>query len=138
MFEEAPNRARPKLPKPTELRRIFAAYLPLLPMLPDLTPRDLHARQQRGENLQLIDVREQMEYDYCRIEGSHLIPLGELPRRTAEIATDRPVVLICHHGVRSMQALAFLQHRHGLSNLLNLKGGIDAWSREVDPGVPMY
>ncbi|MBC6613084.1 rhodanese [Hymenobacter sp. BT507] len=107
-------------------------------MLPDLTPRDLHARQQRGENLQLIDVREQMEYDYCRIEGSHLIPLGELPRRTAEIATDRPVVLICHHGVRSMQALAFLQHRHGLSNLLNLKGGIDAWSREVDPGVPMY
>jgi len=107
-------------------------------MLPDLTPEDLHARQQRGENLQLIDVREPMEYDYCRIEGSQLIPLGELPRRAAEIATDRPVVLICHHGVRSMQALAFLQHRHGHTNLLNLKGGIDAWSREVDPQVPVY
>ncbi|MBO3272700.1 rhodanese-like domain-containing protein [Hymenobacter defluvii] len=107
-------------------------------MLPDLTPTDLHARQQRGETFQLIDVREPMEYDYCRIEGSHLIPLGELPRRTEEIATDRPVVLICHHGVRSMQALAFLQHRHGLNNLLNLKGGIDAWSREVDPEVAVY
>lgn len=107
-------------------------------MLPDLTPEDLHARQQHGENLQLVDVRESLEYDYCRIEGSQLIPLGELPRRVAEIATDRPVVLICHHGVRSMQALAFLQHRHGRTNLLNLKGGIDAWSREVDPQVPVY
>jgi len=107
-------------------------------MLPDLTPEDLHARQQRGEDLQLIDVREPMEYEYCRIEGSQLIPLGELPRHVEDIATDRPVVLICHHGVRSMQALAYLQHRHGLTNLLNLKGGIDAWSRQVDPEVPVY
>jgi len=107
-------------------------------MLPDLTPEDLHARQQRGEDLQLIDVREPMEYEYCRIEGSQLIPLGELPHHVEDIATDRPVVLICHHGVRSMQALAYLQHRHGLTNLLNLKGGIDAWSRQVDPEVPVY
>ena len=107
-------------------------------MLPDLTPADLYARQQRGEALQLIDVREPQEFDYCRIEGSQLIPLGELPRRAAEIATDRPVVLICHHGVRSAQALAYLQHRRGLTNLLNLRGGIDAWSREVDPQVPVY
>ena len=107
-------------------------------MLPDLTPTDLHARQQRGEALQLIDVREPQEFDYCRIEGSQLIPLGELPRRAAEIAPDRPVVLICHHGVRSAQALAYLQHRYGLTNLLNLRGGIDAWSREVDAQVPVY
>ena len=107
-------------------------------MLPDLTPADLRARQQRGDALQLIDVREPREFDYCRIAGSQLIPLGELPRRTAEIAPDRPVVLICHHGVRSAQALAYLQHRHGLTNLLNLRGGIDAWSREVDPQVPVY
>ena len=107
-------------------------------MLPDLTPTALHARRLRGDDIQLIDVREPLEYDYCRIAGSQLIPLGELPRRAQEIAPDRPVVLICHHGVRSAQALAYLQHRHGLTNLLNLRGGIDAWSREVDPQVPVY
>jgi rhodanese-related sulfurtransferase len=107
-------------------------------MLPDLTPEDLHARLQAGESLQLIDVREPEEYNYCRIEGSQLIPLGDIPARAGELATDRPVVLICHHGVRSAQALAYLQHRHGLLNLLNLRGGIHAWSGRVDPAVAVY
>ncbi|SHI66877.1 Rhodanese-related sulfurtransferase [Hymenobacter daecheongensis DSM 21074] len=107
-------------------------------MLPDLTPEDLHARLQRGETLQLIDVREPEEYEYCRIEGSQLISLGDIPGRADELPTDRPVVLICHHGVRSGQALAYLQHRHGLTNLLNLRGGIHAWSVRVDPTVAVY
>ncbi|SHK35253.1 rhodanese-like domain-containing protein [Hymenobacter psychrotolerans] len=107
-------------------------------MLPELTPEDLHARLQRGENIQLVDVRQPEEYAYCRIEGSELIPLGELARRADEVADDRPVVLICHHGVRSMQALAYLQHRHELTNLLNLRGGIHAWSLRVDPSVAVY
>ena len=107
-------------------------------MLPDLTPQDLHARLERGEPLHLVDVREPEEYEYCHIEGSQLIPLGDIPQHVAELATDRPVVLICHHGVRSAQALGYLQHRLGRQNLLNLKGGIDAWSRDVDPGVPLY
>ena len=107
-------------------------------MLPELTPEELHARLQRGEDLQLIDVRQPEEFDYCRIEGSQLIPLGELPRRADEIDPDRLTVLICHHGVRSMQALAYLQHRHELTNLLNLRGGIHAWSLRVDPSVPVY
>ncbi len=88
--------------------------------------------------MQLIDVRQPEEFDFCRIEGSLLIPLGELPRRVEELAIDKPIVLICHHGVRSMQALAYLQHRHGLTNLLNLRGGIHAWSQRVDPSVPVY
>ncbi|WP_426493101.1 rhodanese-like domain-containing protein [Hymenobacter sp. 102] len=107
-------------------------------MLPELTASDLHARLQSGEDIQLIDVRQPEEFAYCRIEGSQLIPLGELARRAEEIDPDRPTVLICHHGVRSMQALAYLQHRHELTNLLNLRGGIHAWSVQVDPSVPVY
>jgi len=107
-------------------------------MLPELTPQELHARLASGETLQLVDVRQPEEYQYCRIEGSELIPLGELAQRADEIADDRPVVLICHHGVRSMQALAYLQHRHDRTNLLNLRGGIHAWSLSVDPTVPVY
>ena len=107
-------------------------------MLPDLSPADLRARLAAGEDIQLVDVREEIEFDYCRIAGSVLISLREVPRRAAEIRSEGPVVLICHHGVRSAQALGYLQHRLGRENLLNLKGGIDAWSREVDPSVPMY
>ncbi len=107
-------------------------------MLPDITPAALHARLAAGEDIQLIDVREEMEFNYCRIAGSVLIPLGEVPRRAAEIRAAGPVVLICHHGVRSAQALGYLQHRLGRENLLNLRGGIDAWSHEVDSAVPVY
>lgn len=107
-------------------------------MLPELTAPELHARLQSGDDLQLIDVRQPEEFAYCRIEGSILIPLGELARRAEEIDPDRPTVLICHHGVRSMQALAYLQHRHELTNLLNLRGGIHAWSTQVDPNVAVY
>lgn len=107
-------------------------------MLPELTPEDLHARLQNGESIQLIDVREPEEYEYCQLPDSQLISLSDLPQHIEEIATDRPVVLICHHGVRSAQALAYLQHRHGFTNLLNLRGGIHAWSVRVDSSVPIY
>lgn len=108
-------------------------------LLPELTPAALHARLAAGEDLQLIDVREEMEYAYCHLPGSVLVPLGEVPRRAeADIRRQGPVVLICHHGVRSAQALSYLRHRLGYENLLNLKGGIDAWSREADPSVPVY
>jgi rhodanese-related sulfurtransferase len=107
-------------------------------MLPEITPQDLHTRLQAGEDIQLIDVREPMEFEYCRLAGSQLLPLGELPRRADEVRGEGPVVLVCHHGVRSMQALAYLQQRHGRQNLLNLQGGIDAWSRLVDAAVAIY
>ena len=108
-------------------------------LLPDLTPAALHARLQAGEDFQLIDVREDVEFAYCHLPGSHLLPLGELPRRApAEVRRQGPVVLICHHGVRSVQALGYLTQRLGYENLLNLRGGIDAWSREVDASVPLY
>ncbi|WP_240935824.1 rhodanese-like domain-containing protein [Hymenobacter sp. HDW8] len=118
--------------------RLFAPNPIRTIMLPELTPQDLQARLQRGEPVQLVDVREPEEYEYCHIEGSLLLPLGDLPQHVEELATDRPVVLICHHGVRSAQALGYLQHRHGLTNLLNLRGGIHAWSVQVDPSVAIY
>jgi rhodanese-related sulfurtransferase len=107
-------------------------------MLPDLTPEALHAAQLAGNTYILLDVREPEEFAYCHLPGSILIPLGELMARADEVPTEAPVVLICHHGVRSAQALAYLQQRRGHRNLFNLRGGIHAWSMRVDPSVPVY
>ena len=104
----------------------------------EISPADLHRRLQAGDNIQLIDVREDMEFEYCHLPGSQLVPLSELTRRTAEIRSDGPVVLICHHGVRSMQALAYLQQRLGYQNLLSLRVGVAAWAEQVDPTFPTY
>ncbi len=85
----------------------------------------------------LLDVREPWEYEKARIEGSRLVPMRELPARVAEIGEDKEVVAICHHGGRSMQVAMFLE-RQGFKRVHNLLGGIDAWSRTVDPSVPTY
>jgi rhodanese-related sulfurtransferase len=85
----------------------------------------------------LLDVREPWEYEKARIEGARLIPMRELPARIAEIDDERDVVAICHHGGRSMQAAMFLE-KQGFKRVHNLLGGIDAWSRTIDPAVPLY
>ena len=85
----------------------------------------------------LLDVREPWEYEKARIAGSQLVPMREIPARVAEIDDDREVVAICHHGGRSMQVAMFLE-RQGFKGVHNLRGGIDAWSRTVDPSVPTY
>ena len=103
----------------------------------DLSPTDLHRRLLAGDDLHLIDVREEMEFEYCHLPGSQLIPLDELPRRAAEIRTEGPVVMICHHGVRSAHAAGYLRHL-GRTNVLNLRGGVDAWAAQVDPDFPVY
>ena len=104
----------------------------------EISPADLHARLQSGEDWQLVDVREDMEFDYCHLPGSLLLPLDELPRRAAEIRTEGPVVVICHHGVRSARALGYLRQRLGRTNVLNLRGGVAAWAEQVDPTFPQY
>src|SRR3954467_4204514 len=85
----------------------------------------------------LLDVREPWEVEKARIEGSQLVPMGEIPARVGEIDADREVVAICHHGGRSMQVAMFLE-KNGFANVHNLSGGVDAWSRTVDPSVPLY
>ena len=85
----------------------------------------------------LLDVREAWEWDLAKIQGSVHIPMGQIPDKVNEIDPSRPTVVICHHGMRSLQVVAFLQ-RMGFDNLHNLSGGIDAWSRDVDPQVAVY
>jgi len=92
---------------------------------------------ERRDKPVLLDVREPWEFDKARIEGSTLIPMRELPSRIGQIDEDKEVVAICHHGGRSMQVAMFLE-KHGFKRVHNLEGGIDAWSRTVDPAVPLY
>lgn len=104
--------------------------------VPDITPRELKARLDRGDDLYILDVREPHEYQICNI-GGHLLPLGELSRRAAELDSSREIVAHCRSGKRSAEAVEFLR-KAGFRKLWNLKGGILAWSDEVDPSVPKY
>lgn len=103
----------------------------------DIGPRELRERLDRGDDLLLVDVREPHEWAIARLDGSTLVPMGALPQRLNDLDPAREIVLVCHHGNRSMHALRFLE-RMGFKRLLNLRGGIDAWSREVDPATPRY
>ena len=85
----------------------------------------------------LVDVREPWEYEYCRIEGSVSMPLGELPRRFAELPRARSLVIVCHHGSRSGHAAAMLAQA-GFVDVHNLRGGVAAWAAEVEPGMKTY
>jgi rhodanese-related sulfurtransferase len=107
------------------MRSITASELAGLLKLPD-PPR-------------LLDVREREEFEIVALPGARLAPLGQIPALIEQIADwkDEAVVVYCHHGIRSMHAINFLAHA-GFTNLTNLSGGIDAWSREVDPKAPRY
>jgi rhodanese-related sulfurtransferase len=89
-----------------------------------------------ASQVQILDVREPWEHDLARIPGSILIPLGQLPHRLGELDRTRPVAAYCHHGMRSMQALGFLQSA-GFKDLAHLSGGINAYSL-LDSSVPRY
>src|SRR5450755_3534024 len=104
--------------------------------VPEITPRDLKSRLDRGDDLFILDVREPHEFQICNLRG-HLIPLGELPRRVHELDSSREIVAHCRSGKRSAEAVDFLR-KAGFRKILNLKGGILAWSDEVDPSVPKY
>jgi len=103
----------------------------------DLPVTDLAARLKAGDDLKIIDVREPHEWQISHIEGAHLIPLGELAGRMHELDSAKTYVLQCKSGVRSMKALELL-YTAGFRRLYNLKGGINAWAREVDHRVPVY
>lgn len=105
--------------------------------VPAIDVQTLKERRDRRQPHFLLDVREKDEYAAARIEGSVLIPLGELQGRVAEVPKDREVIVHCHHGGRSAQAVRWLLGS-GIPNAKNLDGGIDAWSCEIDPSVPRY
>jgi sulfur-carrier protein adenylyltransferase/sulfurtransferase len=104
--------------------------------IPEITPKELKARLDRGDDLFILDVREPHEYQICNLQG-HLIPLGDLPKRVSELDSSREIVAHCRSGKRSADAVQFLS-KAGFRKVWNLKGGILAWSDEVDPSVPKY
>jgi adenylyltransferase/sulfurtransferase len=104
--------------------------------VPEIGPRELKARLDRGDDLIILDVREPHEYQICNL-GGRLIPLGDLSRRVSELDSSREIVAHCRSGKRSAEAVEFLR-KAGFRKVLNLKGGILAWSDEVDPSVPKY
>ncbi len=105
--------------------------------VPTITASELRKKLDRKEKFVLVDVREPYEYDICNIPGSKLIPLGELPARLSELDSADDIVLHCKVGGRSAKALKILQEA-GFRKLSNLRGGITAWSDEVDRSVPKY
>jgi rhodanese-related sulfurtransferase len=102
-----------------------------------ITPAELNARLQRGDELELIDVREPLEHEMARIEGARLLPLSTFQEWAGTLDPDAEIVVMCHHGIRSAQVCAFLAQQ-GFTKLSNLAGGIDRWSHEVDASVPLY
>jgi adenylyltransferase/sulfurtransferase len=103
----------------------------------EITVQQLKARLDRGENVFILDVRNPPEYDICRLPGSVLVPLPELPQRIAELDKSREMVVHCKSGMRSAKAIQFLRQQ-GFTRLANLKGGILAWADQVDPSMPKY
>ncbi len=102
-----------------------------------IDPTEVKIKQDRGDDFVLIDVREPHEYQICRIPGSRLIPLGELPKYLNELDPNADIVAHCKSGARSQKAVDLLK-QNGFKNARNMTGGILAWSDKVDPSVPKY
>jgi len=107
-------------------------------MIEEISATDLKRRLDAGDDIQLIDVRQPDEWAFAKIEGAKLIPLGELMNRRGELDENRETVIHCKSGMRSARAVQALQQAGFNGDLKNLKGGITAWSNEVDPKVPKY
>jgi adenylyltransferase/sulfurtransferase len=106
--------------------------------LEEITATELNELIQNNAEIQVIDVRELHEFEIARIPRAKLIPLGDVVGRAGEIDTSRAAILHCKGGVRSAKAIRALQENGFTGRLVNLKGGIAAWSDEVDPNVPKY
>jgi rhodanese-related sulfurtransferase len=102
-----------------------------------ISVREFADMRSAGKAHTILDVREARELDVCRLEGALHIPMAEIPMRTNDLPRDQPLVVICHHGVRSRMVVDFLRNA-GFENAVNLDGGIDAWACDVDPSMPRY
>jgi len=104
----------------------------------EITVADVKSMQDAGEEIIVLDVREPWELDVARISGSKHIPMADIPARcNQELDPDDHIVVVCHHGVRSMNVTAWLRQQ-GFEKVQSLRGGIDRWSREIDSSVPLY
>ena len=104
----------------------------------EISPGQVKSLQKSGETFTLLDVREPWEFDTARIESAKLMPMGDVPSRAhQELDPDDHIVVVCHHGVRSMNVTVWLRQQ-GFGKAQSMRGGIDAWSRRVDGKVPTY
>jgi rhodanese-related sulfurtransferase len=104
----------------------------------EITAEQVKAKLDSGDDFLLLDVREPWEFETARIDGARLMPMGDIPSRAhQELDPEDAIIVVCHHGVRSMNVTAWLRQQ-GFEKAQSMRGGIDAWSRSVDPKVPVY
>jgi rhodanese-related sulfurtransferase len=104
----------------------------------EISAEDVKGKMDAGEAFTLLDVREPWEFETARITGAKLMPMGDVPSRAhQELDPEDHIVVMCHHGVRSMNVTVWLRQQ-GFENTQSMRGGIDAWSRNVDEKVPKY
>jgi rhodanese-related sulfurtransferase len=106
----------------------------------EITPQEVKRLLDEGAALALIDVRELFEYKTSCIEGSELMPMNTVPgqlQRLEGLADEKKLIVFCHHGIRSLSVVNWLRQR-GVDNCQSMKGGIDAWGRQIDPLIPLY
>jgi rhodanese-related sulfurtransferase len=104
----------------------------------EIRPEDVKAALEKGEAFTLLDVREPWESEVARIERSKLIPMGDVPARAhQELDPDERIIAYCHRGIRSLNVVNWLRQQ-GFENAQSMAGGIDRWSRVIDPKIPTY
>jgi len=104
----------------------------------EITPEELKGKLDAGDRPILLDVRDQWEYEAARISGSTHIPMDQIPNRVhQELDPEKHIVVICHHGVRSANVANWMRQQ-GFEKAQSLRGGLDQWSRQIDPKVPVY
>jgi len=104
----------------------------------EIQPAEVKRRLDAGENIRMVDVREPFEHQQSRIEGANLIPMRSVPQELASLRAGAGLLVIfCHHGMRSLQVVAWLRSQ-GLQDCVSMAGGIDQWSLEIDTAVPRY
>lgn len=104
----------------------------------EITVEEVKGKREAGEAFTLLDVREPWEFETAKIDGAKLMPMGEVPSRAhQELDPEDHIVVMCHHGVRSMNVMVWLRQQ-GFENVQSMRGGIDVWSRQVDQKVPLY
>lgn len=127
------------MPPPTERPKVdTTAFASNNKMDYEITPDQFKRLRDGKADYQLVDVREPWEHQTAKLEGSTLMPVAEVRTRAhQELDPDRHIVVYCHHGVRSMNVTAWLRQQ-GFEKAQSLAGGIDRWSREIDPSIPKY
>jgi rhodanese-related sulfurtransferase len=103
----------------------------------EITAEELKRKLDAREDFLLLDVREPWEFEVARIDGAKLMPMGDVPSRAQELDPEEEIVVLCHHGVRSMNVTVWLRQQ-GFEKARSMRGGIDAWSRSIDESIARY